>query len=77
MQSDATVKAVVYYAIEVEKNGRVYTFTMPVGSPLGDAFDASFKVLESVGELQKQAIEKAKEGINVSSEQEAPVELAR
>ena len=42
--------------IEVEKNERKYSFSMPVGAPYGECYDAAFEVLKSVVELSTQAL---------------------
>jgi len=53
-----TQKAVIQF--EVEKNKHRYTFVMPVGSPLGEAYDAVFEVLIKLKEISDEAVEKAK-----------------
>jgi len=52
-----TQKAVI--VLEVEKNERVYTFTMPVGSPFGEAYDVAFLMLQEVLKLSKEAVDRA------------------
>ncbi len=41
---------------EIEKEGRRYCFKMPMGAPLGEAFDVCFAVLEKVKELAANAV---------------------
>jgi hypothetical protein len=44
----------------VKKEDRTYTFILPIGAPLGEAYDACFKVLEEIVEMSKVAVERAK-----------------
>ena len=44
---------------KVVKGDRTYSFHMPMGAPLGEAFDVVFTVLEKVKELSNAAVEKA------------------
>ena len=55
---------------EVEKEGRRYSFHMPMGAPLGEAFDAVFSVLEKVRELQAGAVTKAAENAELAAAEE-------
>jgi len=52
--------AKTYVALEVEKNGHTYYFHMPVGVNYGEAYDASFAILEDVLALSKQAVDAAR-----------------
>jgi len=45
---------------EVKKNDRVYSLHMPVGAPIGEAYDAVFEMLQEILELSKKAVENAK-----------------
>ena len=47
--------------IEVKKNDNLYQFVMPVGSPLGEAYDAGFEVLKDIIEMSQQALNNAKQ----------------
>jgi len=53
-----TIKS--FIAIEVTKNDRLYQFFIPAGAPYGETYDALFKCLEDVSEMQKLSIEQAK-----------------
>lgn len=44
-----------------EKNERTYRFVMPVGAPLGEAFDVSVEVSNQIASLAKQATAKLEE----------------
>ncbi len=44
----------------VEKNGRLYRFLIPAGSPFGEVYDAAFEVLGKVQQLAQDSLEKAK-----------------
>ena len=46
--------------IEIQKNERTYTFSMPMGCPFGEAYDAAFAVLKDITELSQQAVDNAK-----------------
>lgn len=46
--------------IIIEKNARTYTFSMEIGCPIGEAYDACFQVLQEIQEFAKQALENAK-----------------
>jgi hypothetical protein len=46
--------------LTIEKNGRTYVFSMPVGAPFGEAYDVAFGVLNEILELSKKAAENAK-----------------
>lgn len=46
-------------SIEVTKNEHVYEFNMPLGVPLGEAYDAAFEVLKELTDLARQATDKA------------------
>ncbi len=46
--------------MEVEKNGHRYVFSMPIGAPLGESYDAVYSVLEEIVKLSKQASENMK-----------------
>jgi len=46
--------------IEIKKEERVYTFVMPMGSPIGECYDAAHEVLNTILEMGKQATEQTK-----------------
>ena len=45
----------------VEKNGKNFTFVMPVGANWGETYDACFECLLKIVELSKQAAENMKQ----------------
>lgn len=49
-----------FLAIDIEKGGRKYTFSMEVGSPIGEAYDAAYAVLAELLEMSKKAAANAK-----------------
>lgn len=57
-------------ALQVEKNGHVFTFQMPVGVNYGEAYDAAFCILEDILSLSQQVLDskrreqKEEEGIS-------------
>lgn len=56
---------------KVVKGDRVYNFNMPMGAPLGEAFDAVFTVLEKVRELSNAAVEKAAQSVEPQEAEDA------
>lgn len=46
--------------IEVDKNDKKFSFSMPAGSSYGDAYDAAFEVLQQTVELAKKAADATK-----------------
>ena len=46
--------------LSIEKNGRRYVISMPVGAPYGEAYDALFEGLEYIAKLSAQAVERAR-----------------
>ena len=47
------IKSVVH--IEIEKNDRVYVFSMPFGSPYGEAYDTCFEMSSQIMQMAKDA----------------------
>jgi len=45
--------------LEVEKNGRIFIFLMPIGAPFGECYDAAFECASQILEMAKEAAEKA------------------
>jgi len=54
MKQSAMVK------IEVTKDERDYAFTMPIGSPYGEVYDALFEMLQEIVKMSQAAADKAK-----------------
>jgi hypothetical protein len=52
------VKASTTYEIEVE--GRVYQFVIPLNAPLGESYDVAFKFLSVIAEQTKLTTETLK-----------------
>jgi hypothetical protein len=44
----------------IVQNENTYTFIMPAGASLGEAYNAAFQALQNVLELSKDAVERAK-----------------
>ena len=57
------------YCMSVEKGERKYVLSMPVGSPLGECYDACHEFLSEIAKLSQEAVVKATQ----QPEQEAPV----
>jgi len=49
-----------FLGINIERGGRKYVFSMEVGSPIGEAYDAAYMVLAELLEMSKRAVENAK-----------------
>lgn len=47
-------------SIEIKKEDRAYTFLMPQGASIGEAYDVAHQLLESILKMAKDASEKAK-----------------
>jgi len=56
----ATVEQKAVVNLEIKKGERTYVFTMPIGSPFGEAYDAAFNVLNEILEMSKKAADQAK-----------------
>lgn len=49
-----------YVCLEVKKEDNVFKFLMPMGAPLGQAYDAAFACLQEIVSMSKAAAERAK-----------------
>lgn len=47
--------------LEIEKEGNMFYFSMPVGAPYGQAYDAILESLEKVQELSDNAVKNIRE----------------
>ena len=45
--------------IEIEKDGHKYNFSMPIGSPLGTAYNVAHELLMHITDMAKQAADQA------------------
>jgi hypothetical protein len=45
----------------VEKNGKKFTFSMPIGANWGETYDACFECLMKITELSRQAADAMKQ----------------
>lgn len=46
--------------MEVKRNDFTFRLELPVGAPLGDAYEAIFEMLGKVVEMAKESVDKAK-----------------
>lgn len=46
--------------LSIEKEGRTYHFSMPVGAPFGEAYDVAFGILNEILKLSQKAAENMK-----------------
>ncbi len=46
--------------MKIVKNEKIYIFSMPMGAPHGEAYDACFEALLAIHDLSKVAAEQAK-----------------
>jgi hypothetical protein len=54
--------------IQIEKNERIYTFSIPMGAPYGECIDVAFEVLKGVNELSQQAVKNTQELLKKAAE---------
>ena len=50
----------LYVKIEIEKNERVYSFNLPMGAPIGEAYDAAHDCLQAIVKMGEDAAAVAK-----------------
>jgi len=62
--------------LEVKKGEKTFVFSMPVGSPFGEAYDAAFSVLNEIMEMSKKAVEAAKPAEMDAGELQESIEKA-
>lgn len=55
-------------AIEVVKGERTFTFTMPIGAPYGEAYDACFEALKTIAEMTATALDQSKRPTEVAQD---------
>ena len=63
------MEQLAYVCLEVKKDENSFKFYMPMGAPLGQAYDAAFECLLEIVSLSKAAAERAR-----AQEPEKPVE---
>lgn len=47
--------------LEIEKNDNKYVFSMPIGAPLGEAYDAAFLVIREIIKMADEAAKRKDE----------------
>lgn len=47
--------------MEVIKNERTYMFVLPVGAPIGEAYDVAFDFLTSIIDMSKKAVDNTRQ----------------
>lgn len=57
-------------AIEIEKGERLYQFLMPIGAPIGEAYDSVHECLQELLDMAKLAAENAKPQLATDDKQE-------
>ncbi len=60
-------------AINIEENGHKFTFLMPVGAPIGSAYNAAHMALGEITKIAKDAADKSKSNPEESPEVVAEV----
>ena len=45
--------------IEIQEGEHTYTFSMPYGSPVGNAYNAAWQCLQAITDMAKQSVDKA------------------
>ena len=53
----------LYVNLQVEKNDRVYVFSLPVGAPYGECYDAAHECLQEIMKMAQAAADKAKQPV--------------
>jgi alpha-D-ribose 1-methylphosphonate 5-triphosphate synthase subunit PhnI len=48
------------FNLKLEKNDKTFTFSMPLGCPIGEAYDATHEMLNELVLLSQEAADKAK-----------------
>lgn len=56
---ESTVNTKTVVVLEVEKNERLFSFSVPVGTPFKDAYEGALSILQGIAELSKKAEEEA------------------
>jgi hypothetical protein len=46
--------------LEVKRNDNVFRLELPVGAPLGDAYEATWSMLSKIVEMAKESVDKSK-----------------
>lgn len=46
-----------FYEINITKNEREYRFSIPIGAPFGEAYDAAFEALRKVVQKSQESLE--------------------
>ena len=59
---------IMYVKIEIEKNGRVYSFNLPLGAPIGEAYDVAHECLQEIIKMSETAANAAKRPMESSSD---------
>jgi hypothetical protein len=49
------------FQIDITKNERYYTFTMPAGAPIGEAYDVAHELLQALVKMAADAAERARQ----------------
>lgn len=52
------MKQTAYVHIEMEKDDKRFTFSMPLGASLADASDISFKIFKICDKMYREALDK-------------------
>jgi hypothetical protein len=47
-------------SLEVVRNDKVYRLELPIGVPLGEAYEATWEMLKKIVELVNESVDKAK-----------------
>jgi hypothetical protein len=54
------LKVINNVVLEVTKEDRTFTFVMPIGAKIGDAYEACWECLQKISSIASEAVEKAK-----------------
>lgn len=54
------MKQVLYVNLQIEKNDRTYIFSLPMGAPYGECFDACHEALQEITRMAQKAADASK-----------------
>jgi len=69
------MKQEAFTHLEVKKDDKVYTFSMPMGASLADAVDAAFMCFKAIDQAFRTTIDKEKEEFEAKSNESQKVSL--
>lgn len=62
------MKQTLMVNIQIDKNDNSYVFSLPMGAPIGEAYDAAHECLQEIVKMGQNAMNSAKRPENISKE---------